>query len=204
MTDASALDRELIGIVDAREGHFLFESGHHGNLWLDLDHLFLRPRRIARFAAALAGYLARHEIEVVCGPLTGGAFLAQMIAAELDLEFCFTERYARPAHEGLFPVGYRIPSSLRLDVGGERVAVVDDAINAGSAVGGTLSALRECGAIPVAVGTLLATGAAAESPSRFDDLPLVSIAVLPGSLWLPSKCPLCDSRIPLERLVSEA
>ena len=110
MTDEGALHHDLIGILDAREGHFLFESGHHGNLWLDLDHLFLRPRRVARFAAALAGRLAGHDIEVVCGPLIGGAFVAQMVAAELDLEFCFTERYARPAQRRSVP-GW-IPDSV--------------------------------------------------------------------------------------------
>lgn len=27
-------------------GHFLLESGHHGDLWLDLELLCLRPRQI--------------------------------------------------------------------------------------------------------------------------------------------------------------
>jgi orotate phosphoribosyltransferase len=35
----------------------------------------------------LAGRLAGHGVEMVCGPLTGGAFVAQLLAAELDVEF---------------------------------------------------------------------------------------------------------------------
>jgi orotate phosphoribosyltransferase len=70
----------LINLLNARKGHFLLESGHHGERWLDLDSLFLRPGQLGRFAAELAGLLSAHRIEAVCGPLVGGALLAQMVA----------------------------------------------------------------------------------------------------------------------------
>jgi hypothetical protein len=37
-----------------RQGHFLFESGHHGGIWLDLELLFWRPEKVQSLAAALA------------------------------------------------------------------------------------------------------------------------------------------------------
>jgi orotate phosphoribosyltransferase len=39
----------LIEALAARRGHFRLESGHHGELWLDLDPLFARPARLAPF-----------------------------------------------------------------------------------------------------------------------------------------------------------
>ena len=33
----------LIEALPARRGHFRLESGHHGELWLNLDALFARP-----------------------------------------------------------------------------------------------------------------------------------------------------------------
>ena len=81
------LDEELLGLLTGRRGHFRLESGHHGDLWLDLDSLFLRPARLRRFAAALALRFADLAIEAVCGPLVGGAFVAQAVAAELDVEY---------------------------------------------------------------------------------------------------------------------
>ncbi|MCO1654388.1 hypothetical protein [Pseudonocardia humida] len=30
----------VMGLVGARTGHFRFESGHHGELWLELDAVF--------------------------------------------------------------------------------------------------------------------------------------------------------------------
>jgi orotate phosphoribosyltransferase len=81
------MQEELIDFLAPRRGHFLLESGHHGELWLDLDTLFLRSARLKRFAVELAIRLSGHNIDAVCGPLTGGAFLAQMIACVLDVEF---------------------------------------------------------------------------------------------------------------------
>lgn len=197
MVDAE-LGANLIRLLDIREGHFLLESGHHGNLWLDLDAIFLRPRTIAPFTLALAGALARYEADAVCGPLTGGAFVAQMVAARLDLTFCYSERLVRTSGDGPYPVDYGIPDGFLAVIAGRRVAVIDDAINAGSAVGGTLRALRAAGATPVAVATLLDLDGTRSDPARFDGLPLVSLATLPAERWLPDACPLCAAQVPLE------
>src|SRR5258706_6918721 len=87
-TDAAA----FLELVSGREGHFHLESGHHSRLWLDLDALFADAHRIAPFVTALANALREYNVEIVCGPLLGGAFLAQLLAQTLAIEFCFTER----------------------------------------------------------------------------------------------------------------
>ena len=35
------MQQELLTLLAARKGHFRLESGHHRNLWLDLEPLFL-------------------------------------------------------------------------------------------------------------------------------------------------------------------
>jgi orotate phosphoribosyltransferase len=192
------LPDELVGLLAARRGHFRLESGHHGDLWLDLDALFLRPGSLRPFVAELARRLAAHHPDAVCGPLTGGAFLAQMVAAELGAEFYHAERIVRPRGVGPDPVGYRIPDALRPAVRGKAVAVVDDAINAGSAVRGTVADLHACGARPVAVGALLVLGDAAAAFAADRGVPLERIAHLPTGLWAPADCPLCAARVLLE------
>jgi orotate phosphoribosyltransferase len=189
---------ELLRLLAPRSGHFQFESGHHGDLWLEIARLYLRPARLRRFAAELARRLAAHGIEAVCGPLVEGAFLAQMVAEELDVEFYFAEQHVRPKGDGLFPVGYRIPGSSRPGARGKNFAVVDDVINAGSAIRGALLDSRSCGARPVAIGALLVLGEAAMNLASAEGLPLENLAHLPNVLWEPSACPLCASRVPLE------
>lgn len=184
---------DLRTLLPARTGHFALESGHHGTVWLDLDRLFLRPDRLRPLAAELAAALASHGAAAVCGPLTGGAFLAQMVADVLGVEFCFTERAA--------PFSYRLPPGLRDAVRGKAVAVVDDAINAGSAVRGTVAELEGCGATVAAVGALLVLGPVAPAYFAERNVPLERLADLPGDLWEPAACPLCAAGMPLDRPV---
>jgi orotate phosphoribosyltransferase len=198
------MQSELLTLIAARNGHFRLESGHHGSLWLDLDPLFVRPGRLQPFVAGLADRLSRYDVAAVCGPLTGGAFLAQSVAAVLDVEFYYTQRFVPPQRDALYAAQYRLPDSLCKMVGGKAVAIVDDVVNAGSAVRGTLAELRSCGAHPVAVGALLVLGSVAASFFAGQAIPLETIASLPNEVWAPPECPLCASRTPLEDLTAGA
>ena len=194
------MDQELLNLLSARKGHFRLESGHHGGLWLDLDPLFVVPARIQPFVRALAERLKRHDIQAVCGPLVGGAFLAQSVASLLDVEFYYAQRFVPAVRDlaTLYPVEYRIPGGVGNMVRGKTVAVVDDAISAGSAVRGTLAALEANGAKPVAMAALLVLGAQAERFCQEHGLALEYIAQLPYEIWLPTECPLCASGEVLE------
>ena len=192
------MQEELVSLLSARNGHFRLESGHHGDLWLDLDPLFLRPGHLRRFTVELARRLSAHDIDAVCGPLVGGAFLAQMVAAELDVEFYYAERIVHLPGDASSSVEYRIPSTLRPRVRDKSVAIVDDVINAGSAVRGTFADLQACGARPVTIGALLVLGSAASSFTADHNIALENIAYLANDLWTPSECPLCASHVPLE------
>ena len=190
------LAAQVQALLPARRGHFRLESGHHGELWLELERLFLRPAAIQPLAAALARDLLPHQIEVVCGPLIEGAFLATMVAQALDVPFTYSEPRAS-SRGGLFPVDYPLPAGLHQVLAGRRVAVVNDVINAGSAVRGTLASLRTCGARPVAMAALAVLGTDADRLAAEADLPLEALARLPNQLWLPEECPLCARGVPL-------
>jgi orotate phosphoribosyltransferase len=185
---SASLHDEVVELIQARRGHFELASGHHGELWLELDELFARPARLARFAAELGRRLAEHGTEAVCGPLTGGAFLAELVAVGRDLEFSWTERHAG---------GYRLPDALRDGLRGKAVAIVDDVVNAGSATRATLDELRACGARPVALGALLTLGDPAERLAAEEGIALETLATLPNRLWEPSDCPMCTAGEPL-------
>jgi orotate phosphoribosyltransferase len=198
------VQQKLLDLMAAREGHFRYESGYHSDLWLDLDRLFLRPRAIEAFAIELAKKLARYNLSAVCGPLIGGALVAQIVAAELDLEFYYAERIARPQHQSLYPVEYHLPASLQQAIRGKDVAILDDVISAGSAVRGTLSDLSSYGVGSVVVGALLLLGDSAPNFFAEQNIPLVSLDARPSNLWLPSECPLCAAKTPLEDLTAES
>lgn len=195
MTDG--IEQALLQAVSATRGHFLYESGHHGDLWLDLDSLFLDAARMRGWAAALAGQAAGLGTEMVCGPLTGGAFLAQFIAAELGLGFIHAERHVADG-----AVQYRIPAPLAAALAGRRVLVADDAINAGSALCLTLTELLRHGAVRAGIVCLLTLGEAAGRIAAAHGVPLLALAALERGMWLPQDCPLCAAGTPLVDRVS--
>ncbi|HUV90521.1 MAG TPA: hypothetical protein VMY80_12775, partial [Anaerolineae bacterium] len=61
MVRNAVMQKELLGLLAARKGHFRLESGHHGDLWLDLDLLFVRPNHVRRFAIELANGLSKYN-----------------------------------------------------------------------------------------------------------------------------------------------
>jgi orotate phosphoribosyltransferase len=186
------MEEQLLGLLSARRGHFHLESGHHGNLWLDLDALFLRPAALLPFTRELARRLGRHGVEAVVAPLVGGALVAEMVAAELDVRFAFAER--RTDAGG---VTYVIPDAFHDHLRGRTVAIVDDATNAGSATRATVAALTALGARPVAVGALLILGETALRHFEASKLAVEAIARLPNDLWEPAACPMCAAGEPL-------
>src|ERR1700730_19112522 len=63
---------ELVQLARPRTGHFDLGTGYHGDLWLDLDALFLRPSLLRPHVDWLAERLSEHAPDAVCGPLEGG------------------------------------------------------------------------------------------------------------------------------------
>jgi len=191
----------FMDLVAGRRGHFKLESGHHSALWLDLDALFAEPRGISPFVASLADSLRPFNISAVCGPLLGGAFLAQLVAHALEVEFCFTERVmpAEPFQgSGLYPVRYVLPQAFAAGIVGKRVAIVDDVMSAGSALRGTYSELLTHGAMPVVAGALLVLGSTGLSFFAKEGVAVEAMAREDYDLWLPEMCPLCVAGQELE------
>ena len=131
------------------------------------------------------------------GPSSKGAFVGLMVASSLRLPFSYSEPVRDHRAAGLFPVSYPIPKPLEPELKGKRVAIVNDVINAGSAVRGTLTALRQCGAQPVAIGTLAVYGLAASELAATHGVALEALASFPSRIWEPSACPLCAKGVPL-------
>jgi orotate phosphoribosyltransferase len=192
------MQNEVLELLAGRQGHFLLESGHHGDFWLDLERLCLQPQRAQALGARLIAPLSGLRLDAICGPLVEGAFVAILVALQLETQFIYSERFVRPTADGLFPAGYRVPAPLREGLRCKRVAIVNDVTNAGSAVKGTFADLEECGANVVAISSLLVLGSAAAEFAASKNVPLHTIATLPNNLWTASDCPLCASDIPLQ------
>ena len=84
------------------------------------------------------------------------------------------------------------PKVLQSVVREKRVAIVNDVINAGSALRGTFADLQKCGAQLVAIASLVVLGTTSQEFAATHNLVLESIATLPNnlvdSLRMPALC----------------
>lgn len=197
------MDHPLLAMIASRRGHFRMESGYHSELWFKLDTLFTPPERVRPYVVELAQRLAPYRLDAVCGPLTGGATLAAMVGAELGLPHFAAHRFEQQDAGGLFPVRYCVAPEEAARLRSRRVAMVDDAVSAGSAVRGTYADLVASGAEPVVCGALLAFGDATPRFAAEHGLGFEAIARVAFNLWAPETCPLCQQGQALEK-VSDA
>lgn len=170
----------------SRRGHFIYESGHHGDLWIDLDGMLADGAHFELWTHELAERVRDWAPQVVCGPKTGGAYLAQGVASHLGADFVFTERDA----ESPAPI-YRLPPKLRRVVAGRGVLVVDDAVNAGFAIRATLAEIATAEGIPIGLGCLLALNDPVQVLADSHGLPLAALHRVDSSLWEASQCSVC-------------
>jgi orotate phosphoribosyltransferase len=193
---------DAVQLAQPRRGHFDLGTGYHGDLWLDLDALLLRPASLRQPVRWMADRLREHAVDAVCGPLEGGAFLAYAVADLLTT--AFLPGYRTPGETA----GYHLPSMpgrIAGDhsrpapggIGGWRVGIVDDAVNAGTAVAACAAAVRAQDAVPVAVTSLLALGNASEAIQEQLGVPFYPAATLPSRTWPAARCELCVKAIPL-------
>jgi orotate phosphoribosyltransferase len=186
-----------IELAHPRHGHFDLGTGYHGDVWLDLDALFLRPSALRPDVKALADRLREHRVDAVCGPMEGGAFLAYALA---DLmEVAFLPAYRAAASDAAAATAYRLAQTGGdgEGIGGWRVAIADDAVNAGTAVRACAGQLRDHGAVPVAVAALLAVGPARQVVPAALSVPFYAVDTVQSQAWRPEDCPLCSDGIAL-------
>lgn len=183
---------DILNVLPVRRGHFVLESGYHAELWFNLDALFRSPGELAPLVSALAKRLAPYRPDAVCGPLLGGAFLAQALAIEMNVHFYYSTPASPVAPSGLFSANYEIPIELQKSARGERVALVDDIISAGSSVRATASALARAKSSLVAVGSLVLLGTRAEEHFKDAGVPIEALQRCDFNSWAPDKCPACQ------------
>lgn len=178
-----------------RSGHFQYESGDHGDTWLTLELLFVDPQWLRRAAERLSERLGRFSADVVCGPLVGGALVAQPVAEMLGARFVYAERRTRQSG-----AEYVIPPAARAALNGTRVLIVDDVINAGSASVACAREVRAAGGELVGVASLILRNGAEGPLGDRVGVPIECLHSVRWNIWPVNACPLCQKGEPLTHI----
>ena len=176
------------------DGHFDYGNGYHGRVYLNPHRIFRQPSLIWRFAQDLIELLPEvlvSEIEVVAGPVMGGALFAHTLAGLLDGRRSLTHPPTSFAPLSVDAQGALVLRPFyRTVVKGRRVLLADDVRNTGETFA------RAKAAIEAAGGTVIAT---AEICDRLE--PVVDVGVPNFALaeyrapenYPVADCPLCKA-----------
>jgi orotate phosphoribosyltransferase len=182
------LDRTGAHLAD---DHFVYISGQHGSGWIDKDRVYPHTDLTATLGRLVAEAVADRGIEVVCGPATGGLILAQWTAHALGALAVFGEHGE--------PVGDTRPFVVKRGyehlVEGRRVLVVDDVVNTGFSIRGTIDAVRSHGGEVREAAAIVNRGALLAGAIGIDEL--IAITDIRLDSWPREDCPLCAQGVPV-------
>ena len=179
-------------------GHFDFGNGYHGRVYLNPHQLFRQPSTIWRFAQDLIDVLPASildTVDVVAGPVTGGALLAHTVAGLLDSK--------RPiAREPMLFApfnadaegGQALSRFYQQQVKGRNVLIVDDVRNTGQTLARCAALVKESG------GTVVGTAQIYDRMEAVVDVgvPNIPLAEYRAPENYPADaCPLCQSGQPI-------
>jgi orotate phosphoribosyltransferase len=179
-----------------RDGHFALKSGRHGERYLEKFQVLQFPDAVSE----LCGFLAAMgpDVDLVCGPTTGGVILAFETARQLGVRGIFAEevRDADGAGRREFRRGFRIEP-------GERVLLVDDILTTGGSLVAMVPPIEQAGGQPVRAAVLVDRSGgmgAVTSPMTGRSYPATALWTLdiptfePG----PATCAGCRAGVPLD------
>jgi orotate phosphoribosyltransferase len=197
-TDTQQLETLLRQVGAWQSGHFLLTSGLHSNEYIQCQKLLQYPRHGMVFADALVQsvHAAGVQVKTVVGPALGAVHWELLVSMALDKEFS-----GEPAR-GIFaerPEGrFEIRRGIELTPG-EEVLVVEDVTTTGGSVREVVELVRQMGAKPVAVGTIIDRSGGA---AKFD-IPFFSLIKLNLATYQPDSCPMCQAGSAVVKLGSK-
>ena len=183
------------------DGHFDYGNGYHGRVYLNPHQLFRHPSTIWRFAQDLIDLVPGdviHQTEVVAGPVTGGALLAQTIAGLVDSHRSLMNPPCSFAPFNHDPAagGFTLRNFYRRELSGRRVLLADDVRNTGETFAKCAALVQEAG------GSVVATIEICDRLEAITDLGVPNIALVEYKApenYKERACPLCQAGLPITR-----
>lgn len=180
------------------DGHFDYGNGFHGRVYLNPHQLFRQPSLIWRVAQDLLDivpYELAESVELVAGPVTGGALLAHTLAGLLDGRRSLSHPPTQFAPFTYEPgAGLVLRRSYASAIAGRRVLLADDVRNTGKTFERCAGLVREAG------GTVVGTVEIYDRLEAVVNLGVPNVALVDYGApenYPADRCPLCRIGVPI-------
>jgi orotate phosphoribosyltransferase len=167
-------------------GHFQLRSGLHSDRYFQAAQVLQQTVIAATLCAAMADEWRDAGVKTVISPAIGGIIVGQEVGRSLGVRAIFAEK------DDQSNLLLRRGFTLRT---GERVLVAEDVITKGGRVQQTIDLVRQYGAVPVGVATMVD-----RSDGSVDfGIPLKSLIRLTLATYEPAVCPMCQKGLPIDK-----
>jgi len=176
-------------------GHFVYTSGKHGQVYINKDAIYLRPYFTKKLCQAIAEQFADDKVEVIIAPAIGGVILSQWTAYHLS-EITGREVFGVYAEKAESGDAFIIKRGYDKVVAGKNILVVEDVLTTGSSAKKVVETTRVLGGNVIGLGALCNRGGVrpedvANPPKLFA---LVNVNL---DTWHKAECPLCANGVPI-------
>ncbi|MFZ5943068.1 MAG: orotate phosphoribosyltransferase [Bacillota bacterium] len=172
--------------VDAlKEGHFVFTSGLHSEVYIQCALLLAQPTLSEKVCQAIAEIFREEKPDLVIGPALGGIIVAYEVARHLGIPGLFAER-----ENGKI----KLRRMFKIEPG-QRVLVVEDVITTGGSSQEVIDLVESSGGKVIGVGAIVdrSNGKAVIS------VPFQALVKVTMNNYAPEECPLCKKGIPIDK-----
>lgn len=181
-----------------RGRHFVYTSGKHGDTYFNKDAIFMHTELTFKMCDEIAKHFAGSYIDVVIGPVAGGAVMSQWVAYHLsqregrEILALYADKakaYSDRAPQFIIKRGYD------KQVSGKRVLIVDDVLNQGSSIRALVQVVQACGGTVIGVGCLL--NRYSHTAKTLGVPQLYSVIKLDLHIMSATACKLCKEGTPI-------
>lgn len=196
------LQLKKLGVIK-RNGHFVYTSGNHGNVYFNKDAIFPHTELISKLAEDIARQIQEKRIvvEAVIGPAVGGVVLSQWVTHHLQ-QLQKNSVVALYADKRSKADGFIIKRGYDKLIKGKKVLVVEDVINTGGTVVKLVDEVRALGGQPMAVACLCNRGGKIAADLGVPNL--INLIELDLTVYAPEYCKLCQAGVPIDTNLGKA
>lgn len=174
--------------------HVVYSSGNHGDKYFNKNQIFAIPEYVSWIGEQFAQHFSDKNIDIVIGPITGGAILSSWTAYYLSK---LNNKDVLSLYADKDTDGFIIKRGYGKKISTKNVLLVEDVLTTGDSIKKVQKAVIDCGGNIAGIASICNRGSLKASNFNIEDL--YSLLDLDLKIYNPESCPLCKAGVPVNK-----